>query len=647
LGRQHSLSMASSIKDRIAALNIEQVHAPAPSSRPTYSYDQATAKKKPPPPPPGRPSVPQRQQTINNPPIQSNATTSARHLGNEPAAAAEPKRSPALPPRPPPRNNSRAPPSLPPRQPSEPALRRRESNESITTVSSGISSLSLGSAYLSNSTSNGDQRFHIRAPAYDPNKLPPLPTRAKEAPKEESSIRKMMASKRDASTRSPVALPPTLPSRPAVPTRPQPKTQERRNLPPPPKSALEWGMNKATEAPPPLPSSRPSFSAVAENGAPSPVPMGSRPNLNAIMASKPKPGARPQVPSQSGCLICRDFSEPDHHAAQFPRQTLPSSDAGWLAQQLTSPFSSLTDRARVIFTWLHHNVEYDTYSFFSGNVSRSTPERTITTGLAVCEGYASLFAALALKAGLECVVVSGHGKGYGHSALKPGDPIPAFSVGHAWNAVRIDNWEWKLLDACWGAGNVCGEKYEKSFKPSQFTMSNEDFGSTHYPENNSHLFRTDGRTFPWEEYMMDDAGDRLTIYSDADTEGLNRRTFQPSSKHIKVNDLSDPMIRFQFNVVCPHWTGEKNGKGKPYIMALSVGGRDGRNAKKIPFNTDGKVWWLDIERRELGCMGQKINICCITEFDGRSGRGLTMTAYKNGVGRVGMKMAYISAWELV
>jgi hypothetical protein len=30
---------------------------------------------------------------------------------------------------------------------------------------------------------------------------------------------------------------------------------------------------------------------------------------------------------------------------------------------------------------LHHNVDYDVHSFFSGTISPSTPEKTITSGL--------------------------------------------------------------------------------------------------------------------------------------------------------------------------------------------------------------------------------------------------------------------------
>ncbi|KAF1969081.1 hypothetical protein BU23DRAFT_540096 [Bimuria novae-zelandiae CBS 107.79] len=658
--------MAASIKDRIAALNIEQVHAPSPTSRPTYTYEQAAStKKKPPPPPPSHRPPAARHATVNNPPVH-NAPTSTRQLGNQPAPAPPdtPAKSPALPPRPPPRNKQA--PSLPPRQPSQAgSLRRSNSKESIASIAtnaSSISHLSLDSVKTttSNGTSNG-RMYTVRAPAYDPTSLPPLPTKKTEDPKQNSSIKKAMRSSADVA--SPKALPPRLPlrtsppqlpSRPALPARPTSKAQNQnaereqkempRRLPPPDlRPALELGFNNKETAPP-IPTSRPESGNGAES-APPPVPLSSRPNLDAIMASKPKPGALP-----TSCLICRDFSAPDQHAAQFPRNNLPSSDVTWLATQLTAPFPSPTDKARAIFAWLHHNVDYDCHSFFSGTISPSTPERTITSGLAVCEGYAGLFAALALKAGLEAIVVGGDGKGFGHSPLKPGDPVPPFKSSHAWNAVRIDNGQWKLIDACWGAGSLgCpGNVYNRHFKPAEFTKSNIDFGYTHYPENQDYLFREDGRVVTWEEYCMDDAGERLQIYGDPEGEhGVGRRTFQPPMKHIKVHDPHDPVIRFQFAVSCPHWDHERHGKGKPYVMTLNIGGRDGRNSQHIPFNTDGRSWWLDVNRIDLGAPGQKINVCAITSFDNKDGRGLTIQQFKAKQGKVASGWGYLCCWELV
>jgi transglutaminase-like putative cysteine protease len=464
-------------------------------------------------------------------------------------------------------------------------------------------------------------------------------------------------------------VPERSPERPPLPSRTTTNNvaTSRTNrviAPPPRKSVLELGFNNKATEPPPVPQTRPSFGAAPDTaaGAPPPVPLSSRPNLNAIMASKPKPGA------VGSCLICRDFSAPDQHAARFPREHLPSSDVGWLAQQLCSPFPSATDKARAIFTWLHHNIDYDVHSFFNNTISPSTPEKTITSGLAVCEGYAGLFAALALKAGLQALVCSGDGKGYGHTPLEPGQPVPAFQSNHAWNAVCIDNGEWKLIDPCWGAGHLgCQMKnegyvfrlrhkrsmlnhysYVRKFNPSEFTKSNDDFGTKHFPSDNAHQFRTDGRVISYEEFKRDDMGGRVAVMTDCAPEhGVSERSVYPTQLQIKIRDPSaPPVVRFQFSTLCAHWDHERHGKGKPYVMLLSVAGRDGRNTKYLPFNTDGRTWWLDVDRLELGAPGQKISINAVTVFCDKNARGLTYEAWNN-------KKAYscqfgvLCMWELI
>ncbi|KAJ8106536.1 hypothetical protein OPT61_g9468 [Boeremia exigua] len=659
-----------SIKSRIAALNLEKVHAPTPGARPTYSYDAlTTAKKKPPPPPPTNRPPQLRAQTANNPPLLDSASASTHCIGNQPDTERPPPRaSPALPPRPPPRPTSQKSPALPPRKSSDRSVTRRESSESISTIASGVSTLSLGS--VKTNGSNGSTLYQVRAPMYDPSKLPPLPPKKQEEQK--SATRSAMTSKRNVVTSrelpppakpSPPLLPsrPSLPPRqstttleqsperpvPALPSRPATITQSKTAIiPPPRRSALTLGFNNKAPVvePPPIPTSRPAPRPNA--GAPPPVPTSSRPNLDAIMASKPKAGAVAQ------CLICRDFSGPDSHAARFPRHQLPSSDVGYLADQLCTPFSSATDKARAIFTWLHHNVDYDTHSFFAGNCKPTTPEGTITSGLAVCSGYAGLFAALALKAGLECVVISGASKGFGHAPMGSNDPVPPYKSTHAWNACRIDNGVWKLIDPCWGAGHIgCqlkNEGYKRSFSPLEFASSNIDFGMRHYPGDSSQQFREDGRVISYEEFMRDDAGGRVHVFGDAQREhGVGPRTFQPAQLNIKVHDpAGPPTVRFQFAYVCEHWDNARHGKGAPYVMLLSIGGIDGRNSEYRPFNTNGQVWWLDVPRAELGCVGQKVNVYAVTEFCKKDARGLTYEQWKN-------KKAYscqfggLAMWQLV
>lgn len=363
-------------------------------------------------------------------------------------------------------------------------------------------------------------------------------------------------------------------------------------------------------------------------------------------------------------MKCRDFSGPDTHAAQFPRQSLPSHDLGWLANQLTAPFPSPTDKARAIFTWLHYNIRYDVDSFFNNRVQPSTPAKTLATGLAVCEGYAGLFAALAKHAGLEAVVISGHGKGFDYQHLAPGASIPPFHTNHAWNAVKIDGGQWKLIDACWGAGAVEGNSrtYNQRFDPSHFTMSNDEFGLKHFPANREHFFRDDGRPgISWEEYMLSDPSkpfgiEQPLIFVDAKENGIGERSFLPAAKQISVHQPGP--IRFQFSLICEHWTVERHSKkSAPYIFLLMIHGIEGRHDDRIPFTHvrgstpggGGDFWYVDVaDPRTLGAAGQKLQIAALTSFgDRRDARGLTVQEYLENVGRVGMGWSYIAQWELV
>ena len=398
------------------------------------------------------------------------------------------------------------------------------------------------------------------------------------------------------------------------------------------------------------------------------MPTGSRPDLAKLNATKPRfhsslPGATAPVgTSTTECLVCRDFSGPDTRAAQYPRESLPTQDLGWLANELTAPFPSLTDKARVIFTWLHHNVKYDVDAFFNNCVQPSTPASTLASGLAVCEGYAGLFAALATKAGLEAIVVGGHGKGYGHTPHAPGQPVPPFNMGHAWNAVKIDGGQWKLIDACWGAGavNGRGQPYIQRFEPHMFTISNEEFGFKHFPQNREHFFRNDGRQISWEEYITTDPDapsglKPIQIFSDTDKFSIGRKTFYPASGNISVYNTPGP-IRFQFGLRCEHWTLARHSRQQPGLFLLMTHGVDGRKDDRLVFNHvpgsgpggGGEMWYVDVaDARELGAPGQKVQIAVLKTLGERHDcLGVTAQEYLSQVGRVGMSWAYIAEWTL-
>ncbi|KAH0537506.1 hypothetical protein FGG08_005724 [Glutinoglossum americanum] len=443
-------------------------------------------------------------------------------------------------------------------------------------------------------------------------------------------------------------LPPPMPKRSESSSIPQ---DTRRNLPPPfdapiPKrSALSFAMNNHTEEAPPIPANRPDPAPTngVTGGTPPPVPLASRPKMPPM-----RPAMRPPT-TEGSCLKCRDFSGPDVHAARFPRQSIPSTSIHWIATQLTSPFPSLTDKARAIFTWLHHNIEYDCDAFFNNNVQHATPESTIRRGLAVCAGYAGLFTSLATVAGLESIVVSGHGKGFGHAPLAPGAAIPSFSSNHAWNAVKMDDGEWHLIDSCWGAGNVGGKNmpYQKHFKPMWFTMGNAEFGLKHFPTEKSQFFYPGGYAPTWEEYIVGDpGGEGPQIFGTAEDDcGILTSSFLPRHKRIDLA-VSGPVVRFQFTTICDHWDSERMGKGKPPLLILQIQGRGGKVKDMLPFETNGRCWWLDVKREELGVPGQEIMCLRVETLDGRDAKGVSAQEYMRAKGKKAMGFSGVALWEL-
>jgi hypothetical protein len=309
--------------------------------------------------------------------------------------------------------------------------------------------------------------------------------------------------------------------------------------------------------------------------------------------------------------------------------------------------------------WLHLNIDYNTKDFFSGNLKSSTPTSTIATGLAVCEGYAALFTSLATAAGLESVVVCGHGKGFGFDTLGPNDPIPPPNpTGHAWNAVRLDDPSsgpggWKLIDACWGAGHVQGANmpYVRQFAPERFSQSNEDFGIDHFPESNRHFYRADGRTLRWDEYIRLDAGKPKTFSGWESDHGLSARSLQPRMS--QVSRAGGDMVRFSYTKVCPHWNNAVHGKGPDYPVFLELKGNEtGDKKEQRPITmTDGFTSWIDVRRADLGTRpGDQVKLIYLTQLDGEDARGVTAEAYekwKNVPRGKSWAWAGMAVWDVV
>lgn len=300
--------------------------------------------------------------------------------------------------------------------------------------------------------------------------------------------------------------------------------------------------------------------------------------------------------------------------------------------------------------------------FFNNNLQKASPESAFDSGLAVCEGYAVLFERLAGHAGLEVRKISGHGKGYSHTAWNPGEPIPPYKSTHAWNVVRIDDGYWKLIDTCWGAGCVDGPNrpYIKRLDPEHFTSPNDEFGRKHFPTDATQFYRDDGRSsISWEEYVRDDpkkvdGQEGVRVYSPTPTEyGIGSHTIQPQIKDICVTQPGP--LRFQFSLLCPHWTLPR----EPHLYVLATHPPGGGKDELVPFNYvrgsapggGGDMWYLDIDDpRTLGAPGQNLMVLALTSFGDRKGeaaRGLTIRDFRAKYGRTGWASSGVAEWALV
>ncbi len=137
-------------------------------------------------------------------------------------------------------------------------------------------------------------------------------------------------------------------------------------------------------------------------------------------------------------------------------------------------------RAKLLHDWVAQNIEYDVQGYFSGDYkSRGTGfSDTLRNGSSVCDGYAGLFEHMCGLAGLECVKVSGYGRGYGHRLFRPEDPTKS---NHAWNAVKIAG-NWHLMDITWDAGHIADSReYTRRYRTDYLFLEPEKFLHTHLP----------------------------------------------------------------------------------------------------------------------------------------------------------------------
>lgn len=125
-----------------------------------------------------------------------------------------------------------------------------------------------------------------------------------------------------------------------------------------------------------------------------------------------------------------------------------------LAQSVTSGYDSDYDKALALHDWVALNISYDSDSI--DGLSNNAPyvaSDVLSTGRAVCLGYANLYAALCRSIDIPCNVVTGYalGVGDGDSSWNT-ENLGTTDGNHAWNEVYVDN-RWIVVDTTWDTKN--------------------------------------------------------------------------------------------------------------------------------------------------------------------------------------------------
>jgi hypothetical protein len=164
----------------------------------------------------------------------------------------------------------------------------------------------------------------------------------------------------------------------------------------------------------------------------------------------------------------------DRHARAATPEVEKSLAA--LAGYLVKPCRNERDKVRAIYRWITERIGYDVETFRAGKPRLRSAAQVLAGRQAVCEGYATLFADLGKRAGLEVVKVRGHAKGVGYVPGKKG-----WGISHTWIAVKLEG-KWHLVDPTWGAGAVDGTKFVKRFRDFFFLTPPEQLIFTHLPD---------------------------------------------------------------------------------------------------------------------------------------------------------------------
>ena len=146
------------------------------------------------------------------------------------------------------------------------------------------------------------------------------------------------------------------------------------------------------------------------------------------------------------------------------------------AVEVTAGLSTDREKAEAINRWVAENVyyDYDYYIHHTKGAPSFAPQVVFETGIAVCEGYARLTAAMLCAAGIPSRLVCG-------STYENAGDFEKRSTNHEWLEVYFDG-EWNMCDPTWDSGNryEYGQKVKGAYREDYFAMDKRYFSERHF-----------------------------------------------------------------------------------------------------------------------------------------------------------------------
>jgi transglutaminase/protease-like cytokinesis protein 3 len=242
-----------------------------------------------------------------------------------------------------------------------------------------------------------------------------------------------------------------------------------------------------------------------------------------------------------------DFRKADSVAACYPRHSLKNLKD--LADKLTIPLMSETEKFRSIYKWVCENIDYDVQMNTQNQHRRAKAKTTnelsewnttmrarvfqtlLTKQRSVCTGYAYLVSELSSFAGLSCRIVDGYGRTV--QANIGGSGI----ANHSWNAVQLEG-KWYLADPTWSAGAYDREQHTflRRYNNAYFLADPNLFIRNHYPLDSSWTLLEDPPSL--QQFL-----NRPLIYSDVYTYTIHKLSPDTYTIETTKHDLTE----FAFN----------------------------------------------------------------------------------------------------